>query len=114
MAEDIRSKGFDSGLIISNNRFLAGNMHLQFPTSPAFVPDYHFEDLPSTQGFTSGIVIWDADRYPVIPEELPTFLKEKYQIIASEQHISYYKHTYKFGRTEQVTLAVMPIALSKE
>ena len=111
MAKDIRSKGFDSGLIISNNRFLAGNMHLQFPTSPAFVPDYHFEDLPSTQGFTNGIVIWDADRYPVIPEELPTFLKEKYQIIASEQHISYYKHTYKFGRTEQVKLAVMPIIL---
>ena len=111
MAEDIRSAGFDSGLIISNNRFLAGNMHLQFPTSPALIPEYRFEDLPSTQGFTNGIVIWDADRYPVIPEKLPTFLKEKYQIIASEQQIHYYKHTYKFGRTEKVKLAVMPISL---
>lgn len=114
MAEDIRSAGFDSGLIISNNRFLAGNMHLQFPTSPAFVPEYHFEDLPSNQGFTAAIVIWDADRYPAIPEGLPSLLKEKYHIIASEQQINYYKHTYKFGRTEQVKLAVMPISLQNK
>jgi len=111
MAEDIRSTGFDSGLIISNNRFLAGNMHLQFPTSPALVPEYRFEDLPSTQGFKNGIVIWMTDRYPVIPEKLTLFLKDKYQIIASEQEIHYFENTYKFGRTEKVKLAVMPISL---
>lgn len=111
MAEDIRSTGFDSGLIISNNRFLAGNMHLQFPTSPALVPGYRFENLPATQGFKDGTVIWMAERYPVIPEKLSTFLKEKYQVIASEQQVHYFEHVYKFGRTEKVKLAVMPISL---
>ena len=111
MAEDIRSTGFDSGLIISNNRFLAGNMHLQFPTSPALIPEYRFEELPATQGFTSGIVIWMTERYPVIPEKLTIFLKEKYQITSSEQQIHYFEHTYKYGRTEKVKLAVMPISL---
>jgi 4-amino-4-deoxy-L-arabinose transferase-like glycosyltransferase len=111
MAEDIRSTGFDSGLIISNNRFLAGNMHLQFPTSPALIPEYRFEELPATKGFTSGIVIWMTERYPIIPEKLTIFLKEKYQITASEQQIHYFEHTYKYGRTEKVKLAVMPISL---
>lgn len=114
MAEDIRSTGFDSGLIISNNRFLAGNMHLQFPTSPALIPEYRFENLPATQGFKKGIVIWSSDRFPVIPEKLTLFLKEKYQIIASEQQIHYFEHTYKFGRTEKVKLAVMVISFPQK
>ncbi|MFT5699344.1 MAG: 4-amino-4-deoxy-L-arabinose transferase-like glycosyltransferase [Desulforhopalus sp.] len=113
MAEDIRANGFESGLIISDNRFLAGNMHFQFPTSPALVPEYHFENLPSTQGIQNGLVIWKADASQNIPEKLSLFLNQKYEINAEEQPIKYFEHTYKYGRTETVRLAVMSIPLNQ-
>jgi hypothetical protein len=111
MAEDIRSTGFDSGLIISNNRFIAGNMHFQFPSSPAFVPDYHFEDLPSTQGFEKALVIWPADKKPDIPETLTEFLTQKYNIAAADYKVEYFEYTYKYGRDEKVKFAMMHIPL---
>jgi 4-amino-4-deoxy-L-arabinose transferase-like glycosyltransferase len=113
MAEDIRQTGFNSGLIISDNRFLAGNMHFQFPQSPALVPEYRFENLPATQGYNNGIVIWMADKSPAIPEKISLFLSEKYAINVKDHEIKYFVHTYKFGRTETVKLAVMPIPLSQ-
>lgn len=113
MADDIRQTDFDSGLIISDNRFLAGNMHFQFPDSPALVPEYRFENLQATQGFNNGIVIWMADSSPVIPEKLSLFLSEKYGVKAQDHDIQYFEHRYKFGRTETVKLAVMHIPLSQ-
>ena len=109
MAEDIRSTGFDKGLIISDNRFLAGNMHFQFPTSAALVPEYNFENLPATQGLKKGLVIWKAEKSTRIPEELSQFLSQKYGINAAEHPVRYFEHTYKFGRDEKVKLAVMTI-----
>lgn len=111
MADDIRSTGFQSGLIISNNRFLAGNMHIQFPKSPAVIPDYHFEDLPETEGQNNGIVIWKADNTGSIPEDLSTFLSQKYGVTSADHSIEFFEHLYKYGRTETVKLAVMRIPL---
>ncbi|BHH85275.1 ArnT family glycosyltransferase [Desulforhopalus sp. 52FAK] len=111
MAEDIRATGFDSGIIISNKRFLAGNMHLQFPTSPALIPDYGFEDLPSNQGYTKALVIWMADKEPAMPKELSEFLTDKYKISVTNQKIDYFEHIYKYGRDETVKLGVMRVPL---
>ena len=111
MAEDIRSLGFDRGLIVSDNRFLAGNMHFRFPTSPALIPEYRFEELDSNQGFDNILVVWMADRSADIPEKLSLLLSNKYRINPNEHSIHYFEHTYIFGRTEKVTLAVMHIPL---
>lgn len=111
MAEDIRSTGFESGLIISNKRFLVGNMRIQFPDSPALVPDYRFENLPSTQGQTNGLVIWMADKSAAIPEELSDFISQNYGVNTAEHSVEYFEHLYKYGRTETVKLAVMSIPL---
>jgi len=111
MAEDIRSTGFDSGIIISNKRFLVGNMHFQFPDSPGLIPDYHFEDLPSTQGFNKGLVIWMADSNPAIPKELSEFLTDAYGVDATNHKVDIFEHIYKYGRDETVKLAVMTIPL---
>ncbi|PHR25895.1 MAG: hypothetical protein COA36_13580 [Desulfotalea sp.] len=113
MAEDIRATGFDSGLIISDNRFLAGNMHFQFPSSPALIPEFHFEDLPATQGFNNALVIWMADRSADVPEKLSSFLSDKYGINAEEYKVEYFEHLYKFARTEKVRLAVIFVPLKQ-
>jgi 4-amino-4-deoxy-L-arabinose transferase-like glycosyltransferase len=114
MAEDIRSAGFENGLIISNNRFLAGNMHFQFPESPAIIPGYHFEKLEETSAQQQGVVIWRAEESTEIPEKLGAFLEDEYRVPLTEQKIHFYEHTYKYGRTETITLAVMYVGLAQK
>ncbi len=115
IAEDMRTSGFSGGLIISDNRFLAGNMHFQFPDSSALVPDYRFETLIETlidsNNHSTAVVLWKADVIPFIPAGLASFLKNTYSISHADYPVSFFEHRYKFGRTETVKLAVMQFPL---
>lgn len=110
VAEDLRMAGFEKGLIISNNRFLAGNMLFQLPGSSAVIPGYHFEDIPAARGHQSTLVIWRADQSRSLPKELAHFLRKAYKIEAQNYPVQYLEHLYKYGRTEKVTLATLLIA----
>jgi len=107
LADEIRKTGFSGGLIISDNRFLAGNMHFQFPNSRALIPDYNLENLPYSLTFTRAAVIWKADTTPNIPPQLNTFLKKKYDINPADYPVNYYKRPYKYNRSDTVKLAVL-------
>ncbi len=111
IAKDLRRTGFSNGLIISDNRFLAGNLWLKFPGSTALIPGYRFESRTPAQGFTSATVVWKADRSPAMPEVLAAFLTKTYQIIPADFPVTYLQHRYKYGRTETIKLAVMQIPL---
>ena len=112
-AKDLRQTGFSDGLIISDNRFLAGNMQLQFPGSTALIPGYKFEKHVDQQGFSSAAVIWKADRSSAMPEELVSFLTQTYKIAPADYPVSFLQHRYQYGRTETVKLAVMQFPLKK-
>ncbi len=107
ITDDLRQTGFSKGLIISDNRFLAGNMRLQFPGSVALIPGYKFETQTNAKGFASAAVLWEADKSPAMPAELATFLAQTYNIIPSDYPIKYVQHLYKYGRTETVKFAIM-------
>jgi 4-amino-4-deoxy-L-arabinose transferase-like glycosyltransferase len=111
MAQDLRQTGFSDGLIISDNRFLAGNMRIQFPGSTALIPGYKFETRTNAPGFSSAAVLWKADQSPAMPAELASFLVKTYDIVATDYPVSYFQHRYKYGRTETVQLAVMQFPL---
>lgn len=105
IAEEIKKAGFEKGLIISNNRFLAGNMLFQLPGSSAIIPDYRFETIPEVQDHRATLVIWMADRSRELPKELTVFLDTAFDIDAKDYPVHFFEHRYKFGRTEKVTLA---------
>jgi hypothetical protein len=111
MAADMKASGFSEGLIISNDRFIAGNMHLQFPTSAAIVPNFRFEDLAETKGFTPAVLVWKGDYFLKAPKALVSFMKEKYNIDVTHYPVSFYRNTYKYGRGEKVTLAALYLRL---
>jgi len=113
MAENIRESGFTGGIILSDNRFIAGNMHFQFPGSTAIIPEYRFEDIIHGSDHSSAIVLWKADYAQVIPEKLATFIEKTYGVRATDFPVSYYENPYKYARTETVRLAVMQIPISK-
>ena len=113
LAGDIRKAGFTGGLIISDNRFLAGNMHFQFPNSRALIPDYNFENLPYSKTFTGAAVIWKADTSPHIPPQLMTFLKNRYNINSTDYPVNYYEQPYKYNNSDTVKLAVLQFPLPK-
>lgn len=111
MAEDIRKAGFSRGLIISDNRFIAGNMHIQFPDTIALIPGYNFESLTKNSNYTTAAVMWDIFASPYIPPKLADFIEKTYNIKISDYPVSYYEHLYKHARTTSVVLAVMQIPI---
>lgn len=111
MASEMRKAGFSEGLIISNNRFLAGNMYFQFPGSAAIIPDYGFEELVKERHFTKAAIVWKGDYYPQVPKTLVSYMKEKYGIDIIRYPAKFYSHIYTYGRQEKVTLGVMYLSL---
>lgn len=111
MAEELRQTGFSDGLIISDNRFVAGNMHMQFPGSTALIPGYKFESRTPPHDFSSAAVIWQADTSASMPPVLVSFLTRTYNIDPTEYPVSYLQHRYKYGRTETVKFAVIQFPL---
>jgi len=110
-AAEIRKTGFSGGLIISNNRFLAGNMHFQFPDSQAVIPGYNFEQLQFPQAYSQAAVVWKADTSPNIPLKLVWFLKSKYNINSIDYPVNYYEQPYKYNSNDTVKLAVLQFPL---
>jgi hypothetical protein len=109
MTKDLVKAGLADSLIVSDNRFLAGNFHFRFPASTAIVPDYRFERLVENDRFSSIAVVWQAGESLAMPVDLAAFLEETYGIRATEYPVEYFRHPYLFARTETVTLAAMII-----
>lgn len=108
-ADDMRKSGFTEGLIVSNDRFLAGNFHVMFPSSTAIVPDYRLERLVEDGRYTTVAVVWKVAESIPIPVDLETFLQKTYGFRAAEYPIRYFDHSYLFADEEIVTLGVIII-----
>ncbi|MBW1635800.1 MAG: glycosyltransferase family 39 protein [Deltaproteobacteria bacterium] len=111
LSGEIKETGFTRGLIICKNRFLAGNMLLQFPGSRAIIPGYNFEHLPLPPGLTQAAVIWQAGRSQQLPDKLEGFLKKNYDINPQNYQIEYYQHPYKHSNVDTVKLAMLRFPL---
>lgn len=105
IAEDMRRLGFVKGLIISDDRFIAGNLHFQFPASTALVPEYHFEKLVDPANSPSVAVVWETANRGEIPSDLKVYLEKTLSLRVTGTPVHYLEHIYLFGRTETVTLA---------
>ena len=106
-ADDMQRSGFTEGLIISDDRFLAGNFHFRFPASTAIVPDYRLETLVESGRYSSVAVIWQVAESIPIPADLETFLLETYGFRAADYPIHYFEHPYLYADADVVTLAMM-------
>jgi 4-amino-4-deoxy-L-arabinose transferase-like glycosyltransferase len=111
IADDLRQSGFSGGLIISNNRFLAGNMRIQFPESTALIPGYKFESRTPPHNAEVAVVLWEADLFPVMPPGLASFLEKTYHVVPTANSVTYFEHRYKYGRTETIKFAVVQFPL---
>ena len=115
LAEEIHKSGFSKGLIISDNRFLAGNMQFQFPDSIALIPNYNFEHLAHSSSHSSGhskaIAVWKADASSKMPAQLKIFLKNRYDIDSIDYRVSLYEQPYKYNSSDSVKLAVLMFSL---
>lgn len=113
LAAEIQKTGFTSGLIISDKRFLAGNMLFQFQVSNAVIPGYNFEQLPYSSDHTMAIVIWKADISPGMPPQLAAFIKNKYNINSTDYMVNYYEQPYKYSNQDSIKLAVLQFPLAQ-
>ncbi len=107
-ADDIRKDGFTGGLIISNNRFLAGNMHFQFPDSRAIIPGYDFEKLVDSAAFSQAAVIWKVNNTtPHIPMQLVHYLQKQFGINSIDYPVIFHEKFYKYSTSDRVKIGVL-------
>jgi len=114
ISTQIREIGFSKGLIISDNRFLAGNMAAEFAGSSAIIPNYRFEEIPSMQAHKSGLIVWNTEHTKHIPKELADFVQTNYHVDVTKISPHYIEHLYKFARTETVSMAAIYIPTLKK
>ncbi len=115
-ASDLRNLGFDQGIVISDDRFVAGNLHLQFPQSPSVIPEYRLEEQLDSRPHKQLAVIWHAAQSATLPENLRDYLASAFALRADEAKIHVLSQPYLFGRGETIALAVLllPLPPSRE
>lgn len=111
-ASDLRQLGFDKGIVVSDDRFVAGNLHLQFQESPALIPGYSFEKQLKRGAYQQLAVVWHAAQSPTVPEELRGYLAEVFGVQPDETMIRTFTHPYLFSQGETLSLAVLVVPLS--
>ncbi len=107
VAEEIRQSGFEDGIIISNNRFIAGNMHFKFPGSDALIPGYQFELLPYSAQHEKALVIWEAGTSSTVPSQLAAFIEDVYGINLTQYAITFYEKPYKYNIKDKIRLGAI-------
>lgn len=70
LVDQIRAEGFDGGLIISDDRRLAGNLLREMSGSVAVVPNLDFFCVPRD---AAAVIVWDASKGADLPERLRRF-----------------------------------------
>ncbi|MBU1567304.1 MAG: glycosyltransferase family 39 protein [Proteobacteria bacterium] len=112
VADEMRRLGFTNGLIISDDRFVAGNLHVQFPGSTALIPKYHFETLVDNTRYSQAAVVWQAAQLSEIPADLQNFLETTYKLQVTDYPVHYLELPYLFANSQTVTLAVLLLPLA--
>jgi 4-amino-4-deoxy-L-arabinose transferase-like glycosyltransferase len=111
IAETLHEDGFHGGLIISDNRFLAGNLRLRFADTIALIPEYRLEDRVHLDSFSRVIFVWKADNLATPPELLRSYGQQLYQIDINAKPIRIIEKPQLYGRGETVRLGVVSVAL---
>ena len=105
IAAKIHKSGFKNGVIVSDNRFLAGNLRLQFPGSAALIPGYQFETHVTLHG--TGLAVWKADQSAEMPEELTNYLLDNWAIKPNEFPVQVIEQKLLYSTKTSVKLATM-------
>ena len=111
-ANDIVNEGFSKGLIVSDDRFLAGNFSVAFPDSTSIIPGYNFE--AQAAAYNKVAIIWLANSSKRPPKEVTAFVKKRYQRELNSNLIKYFEHPYLYANTKSVTLGMMIVELTAQ
>lgn len=107
MAEKMYHLGFTNGLLISNDRFIAGNLRFQFPESTALIPEYRFAQLVDPTQYSQAAVVWRAGKSQEIPADLKMFVERTYKVKVADYPTYSLEYPYLFAHTKTVTCVVL-------
>lgn len=111
VAESIQQDGFERGLIVSDNRFLAGNLRLHLPGSTALIPEYRFEEHVDLHGITQAIFVWMAEGTPQPPDLLRGYARQLYGVELNNKPVRIIEKPQKYGRGESVKIGIVSLVV---
>jgi len=68
LAEEIRARGFERGVILTDHHWMAGNLRLRFPESVVLTPGY--KHLPFSRR-APVLIVWQGESMPIDLAKLP-------------------------------------------
>ena len=107
-ARQLRQRGFDGGVIVSNDRWLAGNLKLFFPDSVGLVPEFaHF----AASGDKSWLVIWEPADSDGVPPSAAALVEAGRGEFPRDSVVGQLQAVYKYspdGRRMTLFFVIMP------
>ena len=109
IAEEVRKRGFNKGVIVAENGSMAGNMRLQFPDSLALVPLRMPVDVRDEVIGKPVVAIWDASQGEQTPHQIRRFLDEMIHVEPQEELVIFRQFPYRYSeaRFARVGLAIL-------
>jgi 4-amino-4-deoxy-L-arabinose transferase-like glycosyltransferase len=113
LSHQIKADGFDKGVIISNNRFVVGNLLFKFPGSVALIPGYKLEKKADLKQYEQIIAVWQTDRSDKIPSHLKKYMDRICPAGLNNRSESRYSFLYKFSHKDEVRFSVLQGSIQK-
>lgn len=107
LAERITEDGFAGGTIITDDHRIGGNFRLHFKDSPILVTGMIRVPYSAEK---PALVVWDADRSELPPEELTDFVKSLLKVPVDEADVHYAEENYLYWEGKKMKLGYIIIA----
>jgi lipopolysaccharide core galacturonosyltransferase RgtB len=112
LVTEIKKSNFSGGVILSDDRFMAGNMVLHFPTSNVVIPGYGFEKNLAKDPSQLLAIVWER-RTVEVPMSIQNFLYQTYGFKLRDFQVQYKEYYYLFSQKEPITMAFAIIPLRR-
>jgi hypothetical protein len=109
VAERLSDVGVGRDYLLTHNTWFAGNLLKRFPQSRAYVPGYV---LPEPEGDRPVLVVWDAVRSELLPEEVREDLISRFGLDPVGAEAEYFVLPYKFGAGRQARVGFLRLGPS--
>ncbi|MGQ0614103.1 MAG: glycosyltransferase family 39 protein [Planctomycetaceae bacterium] len=107
MAEPIRALGFESGVILADDVFLAGLLKLTFPKAAAHAPGMGYDDLPDLDGRPL-LVAWFTADGPDAPAPLVALLRDAGRSWPSAPALRIQRNYLYSDQTLEIAVLLLP------
>jgi lipopolysaccharide core galacturonosyltransferase RgtB len=114
LAEELRRRGLEKAVVVTDNIQMAGNLHYEFPRSVVVIPNINERELAQAVPGQTLVVVWGPAKLREMPQDLSNFLQDAIVPDVRALPVEYKvpSHGGSSDRSATVGLVIMPLSAS--